>query len=134
MKTKNWFLENLEMVRDTFDYRLENILLDVGENIALFMEEKKLSRAQMAKRLGVSRAYVTKILNGNPNLTIKTLLKLSDVLEKDLKISFGSKYINEGTTTPKIIPIQFSELQSYCYKPQKIHKASRDLNDCTIAA
>lgn len=133
MKSQNWFLENLEKVQNTFDYRLENILLDVGEDIALFMEEKKLSRAQLAQRLGVSRAYVTKILNGNPNLTIKTLLRLSDVLEKDLKISFWSKYINEGTT-PKIISIPFSELQSYCYKPLKNRKASEELNDCTIAA
>ena len=88
MKTQNWFLENLEKVQKTFDYRLENILLEVGENIALFMKEQNLSRAQMADRLGVSRAYVTKILNGNPNLTIKSLLSLSDVLEKDLVISF----------------------------------------------
>jgi len=91
MKTQNWFLENLEKVQKTFDYRLENILLEVGENIALFMKEQNLSRAQMADRLGVSRAYVTKILNGNPNLTIKSLLSLSDVLEKDLVISFRPK-------------------------------------------
>lgn len=134
MKSQKWFLEGLGKVQNTFDYRLENILLDVGENIALFMEEKNLSRAQMAQRLGVSRAYITKILNGNPNLTIKSLLRLSDVLEKDLQISFWSKCINEGTTTPKIIPIQFSELQSYNYKPLKIQTASKDLNDCTIAA
>ena len=32
MKTQNWFLENLEKVQKTFDYRLENILLEVGED------------------------------------------------------------------------------------------------------
>ncbi len=134
MSKQNWFLENLEKVQNTFDYRLENILLDVGENIALFMKEQNLNRSQMAQRLGVSRAYVTKILNGNPNLTIKTLLRLSDVLEKDLKIMFWSKLTNKGTDTPKIITFQLSELQSYHYKPLKNASTSKDLNDCPIAA
>src|SRR2546427_8302109 len=39
----------------------------------------------------VSRAYVTKVLNGNPNLTIKTLLKLSDALGRELAIHFVPK-------------------------------------------
>ena len=86
---QQWFSENLESVKETFEYRLERMLLDVGDHMAWYMKEHHLSRAQMAQRLRVSPAYVTTMLNVNPNLTIKTLLRLSDVLGKDVRLMRG---------------------------------------------
>jgi transcriptional regulator with XRE-family HTH domain len=88
---QKWFLENLEEIQDSFDFRLENILFEIGEKVSLYMKEQNLNRVQLAERLGVSRSYVTQILNSNPNLTVKTLLKLSDVLNQELDIVFKSK-------------------------------------------
>ena len=91
MKAEKWFREELESARKTFAFRLEKILLQLGEDICGLMRDQGLSRAEVAARLGVSRAYVTKVLNGNPNLTIKTLVKLSDALGRDLVIHFPSQ-------------------------------------------
>jgi len=91
MNTEEWFREELESVKNTFEFRLEQILLQLGEDICRLMRYQRLNRAEVAARLGVSRAYVTKILNGNPNLTIKTLLKLSDALGRELVIQFSSQ-------------------------------------------
>jgi transcriptional regulator with XRE-family HTH domain len=91
MNTEKWFRDELESVKKTFEFRLEKILLQLGEDICRLMRYQRLNRAEVAIRLGVSRAYVTKILNGNPNLTIKTLLKLSDALGRELVIQFSSQ-------------------------------------------
>ena len=91
MNAEKWFKEELESARNTFEFRLEKILLQLGEDICQLMSDQGFSRAEVAARLGVSRAYVTKVLNGNPNLTIKTLLKLSDALGRELIIHFPSQ-------------------------------------------
>ena len=91
MNAEKWFQNELGTARKTFEYRLEKILIQLGEDICRFMRDQQISRAEVAERLGVSRAYVTKVLNGNPNLTIKTLLKLSDALGRELAIHFVPK-------------------------------------------
>jgi transcriptional regulator with XRE-family HTH domain len=79
-------LLKFENARKTFDYRLEKVLFGVAEQLSSQLEKQSLTRNDLAKRMGVSGAYVTKILNGNPNLTIKSLLKLSDALGQELAI------------------------------------------------
>jgi transcriptional regulator with XRE-family HTH domain len=91
VSAEKWFKDELGTVRKTFEYRLERILIQLGEDICRLMRDQQISRAEVAERLGVSRAYVTKVLNGNPNLTIKTLLKLSDALGRELAIRFAPK-------------------------------------------
>jgi len=44
----------------------------------------------LAQRLGVSKAFVTKLLNGNPNLTIKTMVAIAGALECTLLIDIPS--------------------------------------------
>src|SRR3989442_15972505 len=91
MNAEKWFKDELGTVRKTFEYRLERILIQLGEDICRLMRDQQISRAEVAERLGVSRAYGTKVLNGNPNLTIKTLLELSDALGGELAVRFAPK-------------------------------------------
>lgn len=65
--------------------------LEVAEEIAKKMKDKSLSKADLAKRLGTSRAYVTKILTGDANLSLKTLAKLQNALEAKFEFSLVSK-------------------------------------------
>jgi len=93
MKEKTWFETMLDTVKDSFQFRLETIILDVTEQISKRMKEKHTNRTQLAKALNVSPAAVTKILNGNSNFTLKTLLSLSDALDLDLAVHFKPKEI-----------------------------------------
>jgi len=95
MREAKWFQEMLDKYRDDFEFRLEELILDFTEKIVQKMHEQDISRAELARRLGVSRAFVTKLLNGNPNLTIKTMMSIADVLGCDLNIDLhprGSKH------------------------------------------
>ncbi len=84
----NWFKEKLNEFQNDFDFRLEKLILDVTEKISKRIKQKKLSRVKFAEKLKVSPPAVTKILDGNSNFTLRTLLSLADALELNLKIDF----------------------------------------------
>lgn len=91
MATEKWFKDLLYSMKEDFDFRLESIILDITEKICAKMEQKNINRAGFAEILGVSKPAVTKILNGNSNFTLKTLLSIADALELDLRIQFEEK-------------------------------------------
>lgn len=91
MKKKTWFEKMLDTVKDSFEFRFETIILDITEQIAKRMKERRINRTQLAKALDVSPAAVTKILNGNSNFTLRTLLTIGDALDLDLAIKFRPK-------------------------------------------
>lgn len=99
MKRDEWFTKLVASYKHDFDYRLEGIIWNLTEDICRSMEALKMNRTQLANKLAVSPAAVTKILNGNSNFTLRTLLSLSDALDADLKIEFGVKTVDALVTT-----------------------------------
>ena len=69
-------LNMFEEAEETDDYQLESALVDLTEKICEIMEAKGISRADLARRLGKSRAWVTKVLRGDGNLTLKTVIDI----------------------------------------------------------
>jgi transcriptional regulator with XRE-family HTH domain len=45
------------------------------------MDEQGVSRADLARRLGTSKAYVTKVLGADTNFTLATMTRLAAALE-----------------------------------------------------
>jgi len=58
------------------DFIYEEVVFDLNEQICQRMKERGVSRTQLAERIGVNKAYVTRILNGPANLTLKTIIKI----------------------------------------------------------
>jgi transcriptional regulator with XRE-family HTH domain len=54
-------------------YEQERLLVEATELISSVMETTGTKRGELALRLGKSKAYVTQILRGNQNLTLRTL-------------------------------------------------------------
>ncbi len=70
----------LEEARKSVDYWVDGPITEFAEDIWRLMEEQKVSRAELARRLGTSRAYVTKLLGGNANFTLQTMTKVAMAL------------------------------------------------------
>jgi len=59
------------------------------------MRKKKITKTAMAELMKTSRTSLDRLLDpGNTSVTLATLIKAACVLDKDLKISFGSKTAN----------------------------------------
>lgn len=57
-------------------YERESLAFDASEMIAFLMAEKDMNKAQLARAIGKSRAYVTQLLSGSRNMTIHTMADL----------------------------------------------------------
>lgn len=54
------------------------------DEIIKIMERKKMTRVEFARRLGVRPSYVTKILSGRENMTIKTMESMAGIVGYEL--------------------------------------------------
>ena len=117
--TEKWFGELLDSYKDDFEFRLEELVFDLTEQISKKLKENKISRKQFAEKLAISPAAVSKILNGNPNFTIRTLLTMADALKTDLSIELkekekASSEVRSVTTAAEDVKIEAKET-SYSY-------------------
>lgn len=90
--------ERFEKLKDDAGYRLEGVIYDFTEQICNLMEKQKITRTELAKRLGVSPPFITKLLNGNPNLTLKTMMNIATVLKSNLNIQIQPR-LSTGSKT-----------------------------------
>lgn len=65
-----------EFVKDAESLRLfeqERIILDVTERICEVMEDRNVSRTRLAIALGKSKGYISQLLDGSANMTLRTM-------------------------------------------------------------
>jgi transcriptional regulator with XRE-family HTH domain len=91
MKTSVWFQDKLSQFKDDVDFITEEKLIALNEKIVEKMSAKNITRAELAKRLGVSKPMVTKLLNGNANMTIKTMVSVANALDCDINFDIFPK-------------------------------------------
>ncbi len=58
----------------------------VGEVLHL-MERQGINRAELVKRMGVSRAYITKLLRGNADITLETMVRMAMALNAEVHVA-----------------------------------------------
>lgn len=67
----------VQRAESSTDYWVAGPITEFAEDVWRLMEEQKVSRAELARRLGTSRTYVTKLLGGNANFTLHTMTKVA---------------------------------------------------------
>ena len=55
----------------------ESLILEVTEEIWCLLDEKDMTKSQLAKAMQKSKAHITQLLDGSRNMTLRTL---SDIL------------------------------------------------------
>lgn len=58
-------------------------LKELGKNIARYRQAKGLSQEKLAEIVDLSREYVTRVENGQKNISLKKLFAIADALEID---------------------------------------------------
>lgn len=85
------FREFVREVETSVDYWAAGPITDFIEDVWRLMEEQKISRAELARRLGTSRAYVTKLLGGNANFTLQTMAKVAMALGSQVHVHVAGR-------------------------------------------
>lgn len=80
MSNETWLQRRIKSFAGRVGYESERLILSVNEQIQSKMEAGGTTRAELAKKLGVTKAYVSRTLNGTPNMTLRTLVSVASVL------------------------------------------------------
>lgn len=73
------------------DYWAAHAALDFTEQVCREMERLGVTRAELARRMETSPAYVSKILRGESNFTMASMVKLTRALGVPLRIELGEE-------------------------------------------
>ncbi len=65
---------------------MEALVAEAAELVAKAMSEQDVSKADLARRLKKSRAWVTQLLNGTANMTVRTLAEAAYALDCEVKL------------------------------------------------
>jgi len=67
-------------------YWEELAIIKFSEEVCQLMEKQGVSRAELARRLNKSQAWVTKLLGGSNNFTLETMVRVSRALGGELNV------------------------------------------------
>ena len=82
--------------RSSLEYRLQSLVLEISGRAHGRIKQLGISQAELARRMDVSRPMVTKLLTGEANFQLRTLLRLGDALDMELMVDF----VPEGFRLP----------------------------------
>ncbi|WP_242688770.1 MULTISPECIES: helix-turn-helix domain-containing protein [Photorhabdus] len=93
----------------------EELVFNVTEDVLLAMEDKSIKKSELAEKLGKTKSYVSQVLSGSRNMTLRTLSDICFVL--------GAK--------PNItITIEGRDVSLPIDKEQKRHQHWRNDDNC----
>jgi len=78
--------------------RQEELILEITIALSEALAEKGITRAELAKRLGKTKGFVSQILAGGRNLTLRTIADVADALGCHIGITCERVRQNEGAT------------------------------------
>lgn len=69
----------------------ERIAIDVAAQIEAALERRKITKTELAAKLGKSKAWVSKALHGKQNMTLATMVELAHALGCTVSVKIESR-------------------------------------------
>lgn len=117
--------EEMESYEHQRMYAGEELTFDITEDVLIAMEEKGISKTQLAERLGKSKAYVSQILSGARNMTLRTLSDVCFAIGIKPVVEFqncADEIITEKTISEPILDLHILwefHVDASCHEQQK---------------
>ncbi len=87
---KQWY----KSLSETPEFHAEELKLDFANSIEKMMTRRDVNKAELARRISSSPAYISKLLSGDANVTIETMAKLTESIDCIVHIKVFSKSSN----------------------------------------
>jgi transcriptional regulator with XRE-family HTH domain len=72
------------------EYEAERLILDTTEQLIETMKRNGITRTELARRIGKSKGHVSQLLNGERNMTLRTLAELAFALDSEVAFEVKS--------------------------------------------
>ena len=111
-KNAEWLAEQVAKYQDDPEFITYGILDDVTDVLCGEMEAQGMSRADLARKMGVSRAYVTRFLNTPLNTRVETIVRFAQAVGLDVKVELVQKSASGVTQwTSPTDPVDWSPVK-----------------------
>lgn len=104
---ETWLSKKLKSFSGTVEYEAEKLAIDVSEKLVERLVELGMKRSELAERVGVDRAVVTRCLSGTQNMTLRSLVSLATAL--DLTMTIEMRRRERETVADEKLEAAFSE-------------------------
>lgn len=111
-----------EELLKTEEYWFERIQNEIFRQVDAYLKENQLTQTQFAEQLGVSKGYVSQIMKGEFNYTLKKLIELSLAVGKVPFLEFKSPKEIIQSLEKEAEPIQNTTLNQVA-EPNKNYNA-----------
>ena len=101
------------------EFIAETMALRFAEEVARKIEARGISRAQLARNMGVSRAYITRILDAPPNLTLQSIAKIALALDMQPSLRLSDNSNSEGSLDTMSVPISGQSINGEALNPDE---------------
>lgn len=102
-------IKHEELVQ-TSEYWFETIQNEIFRQVDAYLKENKLTQTQFAEQLGVSKGYISQVMKGEFNYTLKKLIELSLAVGKTPVLEFKPLEEIIQSSEKEADPIQDSTL------------------------
>jgi transcriptional regulator with XRE-family HTH domain len=75
----------LKAARKTHEYRAEGASIEFTNAMVTRMREAGVSRSELARKIGVSPAYISKLLRGATNFSLDSMVKIAHALNCEFR-------------------------------------------------
>ena len=79
-------------------YQQGKLILDVTELVSKLMEKKRINKTKLAGLLGKGNSYITQLLDGTTNMTLRTISDVFTSLDAELVVSACSLSLEASQT------------------------------------
>jgi ribosome-binding protein aMBF1 (putative translation factor) len=114
-------------------YLQEKLILDVTELIAKIMEKKNIKKTELAQKLSRSKGYITQLLDGRANMTIRTISDIMWALDSGLIVDACTLDSEETVKSPTQY-YQVSDTKPWEFEPSPSSKVTEDKPKDRLAA
>jgi len=112
-----------ELLR-TEEYWFETFQNDIFRMVAEYIQKEGINQTRLAEQLGVSKGYISQIMNGNFNYTLKKMIELSLALKKAPALEFKNleQYIQDDRQ--KRFEMEYKPYFNLAVKPENVNVSS----------
>jgi transcriptional regulator with XRE-family HTH domain len=118
----------LENAKQTDDYWIARAQLDFAKELNKIRNKTNVNGKTLAQRLGTSAAYISRVLRGDTNLTIESMVKLARATGAKVEIKLTHDAVAAGpvvtnTEGCKVVPIPSELMKRLTKQLESKHQA-----------
>ncbi|MEW6669771.1 MAG: helix-turn-helix transcriptional regulator [Thermodesulfobacteriota bacterium] len=111
------FMEDREFARLMHQ---EELIMDVTEGFCRVLEEESISRSKLAQLMGKTKGYISQLLGGKRNISLRVLADIAGSLGYSARVVFRKKSETNRRTMQIVWPLRKPGIEYLVKQPEPV--------------